>query len=168
MNNIIRGEGYNNRNAISVISGKNVSISGNTIEHVSSKNMPGAIDIEANNAAYTIDDITISWNNITDSNGGLGAICIVSQNNAPAHNIQIDHNTIKDSRFGLCLVINSDDCVSNVSIVSNVIDDNTTPYKYIGSSRTQNWVIKDNVTKFKNQKFGGNIKFSNLFFSVPE
>lgn len=162
MNNYITGKGYNNRNGISIINGKNVSILNNTIDQVSSRKMPGAIDVEANNAAYTVEDITIAYNKINGSNGGVGAISIVSQNNAPAHRILIENNIITNSVNGISFVIKSDDCVSDISVINNTVDDKTHPFKFIGKARTKNWIVKDNTSTFDNRKFGGDIKIDNL------
>lgn len=162
LSNYITGKGYNNRNAISVINGKNVSIINNTIDQVSSKKMPGAIDVEANNAAYTVEDITIAYNKINGSNGGVGAISIVSQNKAPAHRILIEKNIITNSINGISFVIKSDDCVSDISVIGNNIDEHTHPFKFIGKAKTKNWIVKDNTSTFGNKKYGGDIKIGNL------
>ena len=163
VNNYFIGEGFNNRNAISVINGKNINIIKNTIDQVSNKKMPGAIDIEANNSAYTIDGITISHNRINRSNGFGGAINIVSQREAPAHRITIDHNTITNCSNGLAFYVKSDDCVSDISIISNYIASDTNPYKFEGNAETYNWTVKDNQSSFNNKNFGGNIIINNLF-----
>ena len=162
INNYITGKSHNNRNAISVINGKNISIINNSINQVSSSKMPGAIDIEANNSAYTIDGITVSSNKINGSNGMGGAIGVVSLHNAPAHRIIIEHNTITNSTAGIAFGIKSDDCVSDISVISNYIDDNTRPFIFSGNSRTKNWIFKGNNTSFDNKKLGGSIKINNL------
>lgn len=162
-NNYIRGGSHNNRNGISVISGENISIINNTIEQVSKKSMPGAIDIEANNSAYTIDNITIAYNTIKGCIGGVGSISIVSNRyNAPAHNIIIANNTITSSTYGISFVIQSDNCVSDISVVNNTIDGNTQPFKFVGSAKTNNWIVMDNKFSFDKSQFGGKIKISNL------
>lgn len=161
INNYISGKGYNNRNGISVISGKNVSIIGNTIDQVSNKNMPGAIDIEGNNAAFTVEDISIINNKINGSHGTGGAISIVSLRDAPAKRILIDNNTITNSTSGMTFYIETNDCVSDVSIISNTINENTPPFVFYGKGRTNNWIVKDNNFKFNKNKFGGKIIFQN-------
>lgn len=163
VNNYITGEGFNNRNAISVINGKNINIVKNIIDQVSNEKMPGAIDIEANNSAYTIDSITVSHNRINRSNGFGGAICIVSQREAPAHNITVDHNVITNCSNGIAFYVKSNDCVSYISIISNSIDPTTPPYIFVGNAESSNWTVMNNQTSFENKNFGGNINIHNLF-----
>ena len=164
-NNTIRGgEKHNNRNGISVISGKDVIIDSNTIIGTSADNMPGAIDIEPNNSAYTIDNIRVSNNVIENCNGGVGSICVIANSNkGPAHNVQIVNNKISKSRVGITIYVQSDDTVSDIEIVDNVVSADTVPYKFIGNGRTRNWKITGNEFPGKaNHKLGGNIKFRNL------
>ena len=95
-NTIIGGNHHSNRNGISVINGKNVLIKGNIIRNTSRKDMPGGIDVEPNNSAYTIDNIQIVNNIFEGIRGGGGAIGIVAFDGGPAHRITIKGNTIRN------------------------------------------------------------------------
>ena len=92
--NTINGDSHNNRNGISVISGKNVLIKNNTIKNTSRKDMPGGIDVEPNNSAYTIQNIRIENNYLEGIFGH--AIKFHIKKEASAHHIEILSNEIKN------------------------------------------------------------------------
>lgn len=163
-NNYIEGSSHNNRNAISVINGYNVLIDHNVIEETSKDNMPGAIDIEPNNSAYTINKITISNNSIFGSKGNVGAISVVAlTNNAPAHNITIKNNFISNSTMGIVCYIKSHNTTSNFSIIGNTVDFDTPPFSFKGRGTSKNWTIKHNTFKRPTMaKIGGDINITNL------
>lgn len=162
--NYIEGHSHNNRNAISIINGYKVLIDHNTIEEVSKKNMPGAIDIEPNNSAYTINKITISNNIITSSKGSGAAICVVAlTKNTPTYNITIKNNIISNSTVGIAFCIQSQNNSSNFKIIGNIVEYDTPPYSFIGDGTSKNWFFKDNMFRRPTRaKIGGNIKVSNL------
>ncbi len=58
--------------------------------------------------------------------------------------------------------ISTDDCDSDISIISNTIDNKTTPFVFVGEGRTNNCIVMDNSFYFNKKKFGGKIKFENL------
>jgi len=163
-NNYIDGVNHINRNGISVINGQNVTIDGNHIVNTSDDSMPGAIDVEANNTAYTIDNIVIKNNTIERCNGGVGAISIVSnKNRAPAHNITITGNTIKKSKMGLFFMVMTDAVVDDITVENNTVDKTTAPYRFYGSGSTNKWTIKNNhFQKSTKNKIGGSMKIKNL------
>lgn len=67
-----------NRNGISVIDGKDGIISGNTFQNCSKSTMPGALDIEPDDAAFHILKNWIVENNLFKNNGGnLANICMI-------------------------------------------------------------------------------------------
>lgn len=142
-NQIIGGEKHSNRNGISVISGKNVIIRGNTIKNTSREDMPGGIDVEPNNSAYTIDNIRIEKNVLENilSNG----IQIYIPKGGPANNVSIRDNTIKSCRCGLYIGIVSDNTTDYIKIIGNHIDVDTRPYIFMGSAHSANWIVSDNV-----------------------
>ena len=142
-NQIIGGEKHSNRNGISVISGKNVIIRGNTIKNTSREDMPGGIDVEPNNSAYTIDNIRIEKNVLENilSNG----IQIYIPKGGPANNVSIRDNTIKSCRCGLYIGIVSDNTTDYIKIIGNHIDVDTRPYIFVGSAHSANWIVSDNV-----------------------
>lgn len=160
-NVIVGGEKHNNRNGISVISGKNVIIKNNIIKNTSRKDMPGGVDIEPNNSVYTVDRIKIlnnSFEGITTS-----AIQIYIPEKAPAHDILIKRNVIKYCGNGVVVVINSNNTTDGFKILSNKIDEKTRPYIFIGKGSSSNWQIKDNVFGQPClQDIPGNIKVTNL------
>ena len=164
VNNLIIGNTYYNTGCgISVVNGKNILIDKNTISRVSRKHMPGAIDVEANNVAYTIDNIKIVNNIIFDCQGTGGGIVVnANQNGAPAHNIVIKNNRISRCSNGLAFVVRSDNTSSNYRVIGNTIDSCTNPFLFIGESKTSNWVFKDNTFKQTTIQIPGNISVRNL------
>lgn len=162
-NTIIGGHHHNNRNGISIINGKNVLIKGNTIKNTSRKDMPGGIDVEPNNSAYTCEKIRIEHNTLEDINGGNGAISVVVFKDAPAHRISIINNRIINSRQGLFIYVMSKNTSDNFVIKGNYIDDKTKPYHFMGDGHSVNWVISNNTFDYPClQSMPGDIKVDNL------
>lgn len=142
-NNIIYGAARNNRNGISVISGKHIIVTNNKIIETSKKGMPGAIDIEPNNSAYTIEDIVISNNVIYGSNGS--GICLIAlREGSPLHNIKIIGNKISKVTYGLAVVINSEDSSDHIMIVNNDFSNTYKDYLFSGEGNSKRWVIRNN------------------------
>lgn len=143
LNNVIYGGSHNNRNGISIISGEHVLVDGNKIYETSKKGMPGAIDVEPNNSAYTVDDIIIS-NNIINSSKGSG-ICLVSPGGeAPLYNITIMGNRVSKVSYGVSVIINSNNSTANFSIYDNVFSETYKDYRFSGSGDSKNWKIQNN------------------------
>lgn len=140
---IVGGDHHNNRNGISVINGKNVLIKENIIRNTSRKDMPGGIDVEPNNSAYTIDNIRIEKNVLENilSNG----IQIYIPKGGPANNVSIRDNTIKSCKCGLYIGIVSDNTTDYIKIIGNHIDVDTRSYIFVGSAHSANWIVSDNV-----------------------
>jgi len=74
---LIDGINKDNRNGISVIDGSTVRIEGNVLQNCSRSTMPGPIDIEPNNAANVILDISVIDNTFRNSDGANGMVSIV-------------------------------------------------------------------------------------------
>lgn len=163
-NTIIGGKHHNNRNGISVINGKNVLIKGNTIKDTSRKDMPGAIDVEPNNIAYTIENIRIINNLIEGCNGTAGGICIhANDKGGPAHRIRIERNTIRNCTSGLAFVVKGQGTTDNYIIKDNYVDENTLPYQFVGEGNSKNWTFSGNTFKRACiQNIPGKIKVENL------
>lgn len=160
--NTIRGRGYN-RNGISIVSGKNILIKNNKLINTSRDDKPGGIDIEPNNSAYTIENIRIEKNTLKDIQGSGGAICIVVDNDGPAHGIYVVGNTISNSRNGLFIRVYTDNTTDNFVIKNNTFDSKTPPFFFSGSGTSNNWVVRGNVFKKPNKKtIPGDIKVDNL------
>lgn len=161
--NIIRGDSHNNRNGISVINGKNVKIKNNKIFNTSKSNMPGAIDIESNGSAYTIENIEILDNYIEGSKGAVGAICLVSiLDGSPLHNIHVEGNVIKDSNIGIAVYIHHDGLSDYLSFINNEVSEDTEPYYFSGKGKSTNWIVRNNrFMKKTHKRFGGSIKIDN-------
>lgn len=162
-NTIIGGKHHSNRNGISIVSGKDVLVKNNYIKNTSRNDMPGGIDVEPNNSAYTIENIKIENNVLEGIQGSGGAICVVIFNEGPAHGISIVGNRIVKSRNGLLLYVKTDDTSDNFIIKDNIIDENTHPLRFTGNGETRNWTICGNVFKHPiKQKIPGDIKVTNL------
>lgn len=163
-NHIKGGIHHNNRNGISVVNGVNVKIINNHIEHTSRKDMPGAIDVEANSNAFSINNILIKENYINDCRGTAGGICINSgQKLAPAHYIKIEGNYIRGCTSGLAFVVITEHTTSNFTVIKNIVENDTKPFQFIGSGKSSNWTFKDNIFKQSTStKLLGDIHVSNL------
>ena len=162
-NVIIGGDHYNNRNGISVINGKNVLIRNNTIQNTSRKDMPGGIDIEPNNSAYTIENIRIENNTLEGIKGGGGAICVVAQKKGPAHNIHITGNKVSRSNTGIFIYLKTDYTTDNYYIKNNVIESDTRPYRFEGDGISQRWEVTGNTfMRPCEQPFGGDLTVKGL------
>lgn len=158
---IVGGDHHNNRNGISVINGKNVLIKENIIRNTSRKDMPGGIDVEPNNSAYTIDNISILDNILEKIR--TNAILVYIPKGSPAHNIAIKRNTVKSSGNGIYIGINSDNTTDNLTISNNIIDSNTNPYCFDGNGLSNKWTICGNTfDRPCRQVIPGNIKVANL------
>ena len=166
-NTIVGGKSHNNRNGISVINGQNVIIKNNTIKETSSPKMPGGIDIEPNNSAYTIDNIKIEKNYFDGIKGFVGAIGIVLlRDEAPAKRVSIIGNRIENSTYGISVGITTKSSTDHIVIKNNVVDRNTTPYKFGGGGKSKNWVIKGNVfERYNPVDIPGDIEVENLSMS---
>lgn len=165
-NNRIDGYKFCNRNGISVINGQSVIIENNRICNTSYHTMPGAIDIEANDTAYTVDNIKIRENKIDNCQGKNGAISVISnKEGAPAHNIEITNNRITNSRRAFRFYVWKDYTASNIIVKNNYIDKNTDPWKWDGTGRTRNWEFIGNTFRRPTSvKFGQDIKIEGLTY----
>ena len=163
-NTIIGGPRHNNRNGISVINGKNVLIKRNIIKNTSRKNMPGGIDVEPNNPAYTLENIRIERNYLDSINGEVGAIAVQSvRKGAPLYNVQVIKNEIRNSRIGICVYIIDKESTDGIFIRNNYVDSNTKPYNFVGEGLSKNWEITDNVFEHPcTQEIPGAISVENL------
>lgn len=162
-NTIIGGDHHNNRNGISVVSGRDVLVANNIIKNTSRKNMPGGIDIEPNNSAYTIEKIRIENNLFEDIKGSGGAICIVTFNDGPAHNVSILHNKIKRSTNGVFIYVKTENTTDSFVIKGNEMDSETRPFYFVGKGTSKDWLISDNVyEKAYKQNIPGDIRVDNL------
>jgi len=99
--NTFDGVNHNNRNAISIISGKSIKIIDNKFINTTKENMPGAIDLEPNDHKDKIEDIIITKNNFYNI-GGYSAISIYFSKKASVtpsnytitqNNIEVQGNT---------------------------------------------------------------------------
>lgn len=126
--------------------------------------MPGTIDIEANNDAYTTEIIIIRNNIIQGCHGGVGTISIVSNaQEAPAKHIKIQGNLIHSSAKGICILVESRNSTADIKVLDNSFTKCDKPLIFRGNGKSKNWVIKGNKhTKFLMQKYGGNIQVTNF------
>lgn len=162
-NTILGGDLHNNRNGISVINGQNVLIQGNTIRNTSSNKMPGAIDVEPNNSAYTIENIKIIGNTIEGSRGRCGAIEICMVKGGPGYNIFVEDNYISKSNLGIYICLRTEDTTDHFVIRNNHIAADTPPYKFVGSGKSKNWVISGNrFDRRTDQRIPGDLQIENL------
>lgn len=163
-NHIKGGSHYKTRNGVAVVNGVNVRIERNIIEQTSGEGMPGAIDVEANSDAFSINNIIIKKNVIKNCRGTAGGICINSKGyNAPAYNIKIIENHISGCTSGLAFVVKTDEVTANYYIVDNIVASDTPPYQFIGNGKTSNWTFKRNVfKKHTTLKIPGKIRVKGL------
>jgi hypothetical protein len=160
--NYIDGGSHNNRNGVSICSGKNVIVKENVFIETSRFNMPGSIDVEANNSAYTVEDIVIRDNIIQGCHGGLGSIGVVSNaKEAPARRILIQGNVINDTSRGISLLIESQNSSENIKILDNEFTNCKNPLILRGNGKSRDWTIKRN-SSIRNIEFVNGLMITNL------
>lgn len=166
INNVIRGgEHHNNRNGISIVSGENILIKKNRILNTSRKDMPGGIDIEPNNSAYTIDNIIVKKNFIDGVWGFCGAISVVCYKGGSAYNIKIDGNIINNCSNGLHFFVSTNYTTSGFIVKNNYISDDTMPFSFDGGGHSSDWVfIGNKFLKKTMQNIPGRINIENLSY----
>ena len=163
-NTILGGDSHNNRNGISVINGKNVLIKGNVIKNTSRKDMPGGIDVEPNNTAYTIDNIRIENNYIEAVLGS--AITTHIKKNALAHHIEILSNEISNCGRGISVTIRTHNTADSIIIKDNHVHADTKPYLFRGKGKSRDWIISGNsFDRPILQSIPGDITVKNLVVS---
>ena len=163
INNTITGESHNNRNGISVINGQNVLILENVIRNTSRHDMPGAIDVEPNNSAYTIENIRIIGNIIEGSRGGCGAIELCMFNGGPGRHIYVEDNYIRNSNMGIYVVVKTEDTTEHFVIRNNHVAADTPPYKFVGRGKSKDWIISGNTfERPTDQRLFGDLQIENL------
>ena len=163
INNTITGESHNNRNGISVINGQNVLIQENVIRNTSRHDMPGAIDVEPNNSAYTIENIRIIGNIIEGSRGGCGAIELCMFNGGPGRHIYVEDNYIRNSNMGIYVVVKTEDTTEHFVIRNNHVAADTPPYKFVGRGKSKDWIISGNTfERPTDQRLFGDLQIENL------
>lgn len=149
-NHIKGGPHYKTRNGVAVVNGVNVRIERNIIEQTSGEGMPGAIDVEANSSAFSVNNIMIKDNEIRNCGGTAGGICINSPGyGAPANNITIKGNHISGCTSGLAFVVKTDGVTRNYIVSNNVVEADTNPYQFVGNGKSSNWTFRKNVFKRK-------------------
>lgn len=162
-NTITGGILHNNRNGISIINGKDVLIQGNTIRNTSRQDMPGAIDVEPNNAAYTMENIRIIGNTIEGSLGNCAAIEICMFNGGPGRHIYVEGNVISNSNLGLYIYVQTENTTEDFVIRNNRVAADTPPYKFVGNGRSKNWVISGNTfARPTKETIPGKLRVANL------
>lgn len=161
-NAIIGGDHHNNRNGISVINGKDVIIRGNSIKNTSRIDMPGGIDVEPNNSAYTIENIRIEKNYIESVLSK--AISIYIKKDGPAHRIEILSNEIKGcGKAGIAVAIRTEGTTDSFIIKNNHVFADTKPYLFGGKGHSKDWIISGNTFERPVlQSIPGNIQVDNL------
>lgn len=160
-NTIIGGYHHSNRNGISVISGKNVLIKGNSISNTSRSDMPGGIDVEPNNSAFTIENIRIEKNVLEGIK--TSGICVVLLNGSPAKKVAIIDNKINNSGNGILLYVKTESTTEDFQVKGNIIDGKTNPIYFKGDGTSRRWSISGNTFgKPLGQKVPGDIKVDKL------
>jgi hypothetical protein len=93
---VIDGVNKDNRNGVSVIDGTNVRIEGNTFQNITRSSMPGPVDIEPNNVANVLLDISVVGNTFRNSDGanGMVSVVIASTLTTPPSGFVISNNTM--------------------------------------------------------------------------
>jgi parallel beta-helix repeat protein len=125
--------------------------------------MPGAIDVEPNNSAYTIENIWIVGNKISGSRGSCGAIELCMFNGGPGHHIYVEDNDISDSNMGIYIYLNTDNTTEHFVIRNNHVAADTPPYKFVGSGKSKDWIIGGNrFERSSTQSIPGDLQIENL------
>lgn len=132
VDNIFDGVDNKNRNAISIITGRDVKILRNKISNTTNKYQPGAIDCEPNPYNYNIlEDIEISDNIINNAGGTGGCIVIFNPSthtNTSVRDIKILRNKLIQrspdggTGGGISIYIPNYHDTKNIEISENTID----------------------------------------------
>jgi hypothetical protein len=101
----------NVRQGVSIVRGKNIRIIGNDIGNTTGNNPGAGIDIEADNAGATLEQISVVGNNIHDNYWG-----VFMNELAPANNIVIDGNTFENNRSAPIMCRGQNIVISNNAI----------------------------------------------------
>lgn len=88
------------RNAVSVIDGDDVTIALNTFRRCSKTTMPGPVDVEPDNIWNIVRDIKISGNTFDSNGGNVGdvGVILLSTLTTPPQNIAVTDNAFYESR----------------------------------------------------------------------
>jgi len=164
INNYFDGKNHSNRNGVSIINGRDITIEKNSFINCAHSSMPGAIDIEPNFGCFTCRDITIKDNYINHCGGCNAAISICGiRNGISLDSIYIKNNKIYNSLCGFTLVLRNSSTSKVVEFEDNYIDKNTPPFFFSGNGEATNWTVKNNkFEKSSDTKFPTKIKFTNL------
>jgi pectate lyase len=92
------GVDKDNRNSISILDGVQIEIDNNIFLNCSRTDMPGAIDVEPENIASVLENISIHNNKFTNIGGGVAAVGFALGTNltTPAKEFSVHNNQFKD------------------------------------------------------------------------
>lgn len=124
--NYFDGLNNDNRQAVSIYYCVSYKVNNNVIKNVSRFDMPGAIDIEPDDAVRDSINGEIRNNRITNCTGAVGAITVICRGEKSQRNVLIQHNIIKDCVVPFALINTgantSSDLLRNFSVKYNVVD----------------------------------------------
>jgi hypothetical protein len=116
------GVNKDNRNAVSVIDGTNVRIEGNTFQNVSRSSMPGPVDVEPNNVANVLLDISVVGNTFRNSDGANGMVSVViayTLTTAPSGFVIANNTMAGSTQYAVNLRIFNDYATPQNIVISN-------------------------------------------------
>lgn len=123
-NSTFNGVNKENRNAVSIIDGTNVDISGNGFYHTTRPDMPGAIDVEPNaNPASVVNGISIHDNHFEDIGGKLAVVgfaCSAADFEQTPQNISVANNTVNSPSSTFFAFQTDTDGPNNINVANNL------------------------------------------------
>jgi hypothetical protein len=124
---------HDNRQGVSVVSGTDVKVFGNTFANCTRTGMPAPIDIEPNVSTDVLSDVEVYGNTIIGGSTPSSQITVPGImyggfGNAPANNIRIHDNDISGTRFTTGVVVigingGPFNAATNIDIYNNSIHD---------------------------------------------
>ena len=122
INCLFDGINKDNRNAVSVIDGTNVRIEGNTFQNVSRSSMPGPVDVEPNDVANVLLDISVVGNTFRNSDGSNGMVSVViasTLTTAPSGFVITNNTMAGSTQYAVNLRIFNDYATPQNIVISN-------------------------------------------------
>lgn len=116
------GVNKDNRNGVSVIDGTNVRIEGNTFQNISRSTMPGPVDIEPNDVANVLLDISVVGNTFRNSDGANGMVSVViasTLTTAPSGFVIANNTMAGSTQYAVNLRIFNDYATPQNIVISN-------------------------------------------------
>jgi hypothetical protein len=115
------GVDKDNRNAISILDGDRIEIDNNIFLNTSRTDMPGAIDVEPENVASVLVNISVHDNKFVNIGGGVAAVGFALGTNltVAAKDFSVHNNQFKDCTSATIFTLNGKSSANPLAIAAN-------------------------------------------------